>query len=81
MGFLNVSFPATTPWGHLKEHWDAFVNRGLLSPNLWSRLQSYSDTTDEGFIKYAANALSQIQSKRKSGVEGGAKGGRMEGML
>ena len=62
VGFVNVSFPPTMAWTHLEASWEGMVERGLLSPSLWSRLQAVSDTTDDGFFKYAANALSQIQS-------------------
>ncbi len=62
MGFRNVTFPATMKWSEMSV--EQMTADGILSTSLFRRMEERNDTNREGYIKYAANALSQIRRIR-----------------
>ena len=62
IGFRNVTFPATTKWTDMDV--EQMIADGILSTSLFPRMEERNDTNREGYIKYAANAVSQIRRIR-----------------
>jgi len=59
IGFRNVTFAPTIKWKDMDLN--HLLADGLLSGSLFHQMETQNDTNQEGYIKYAANALSQIQ--------------------
>jgi hypothetical protein len=62
VGFRNVSFPETLKWSDINI--EQMTVRGVLSTSFLRRLQRRNDTNFVGYLRYAANAVSQVQRIR-----------------
>lgn len=61
LGFVNISFPPVLVWSTYDEAGEGFVN-GSLGGDIFQRLKWRGDNSErEGLLRYAANALSQLQ--------------------
>ena len=70
LGFVNISFPETLTWNSFDEHQEQFAT-GNLGSDIWQRLKWRGDLREkEGFWRYAANALSQVQRIRRAAAGG-----------
>jgi hypothetical protein len=62
VGFRNVSFPETMKWSDINI--EQMTVRGVLSTSFVRRIQRRNDTNFVGYLRYAANAVSQVQRIR-----------------
>jgi hypothetical protein len=62
IGFRNVTFPPTIKWTDVDV--EQMKADGILWPAFFRRLERSNDTNFEGYLKYAANAVSQIRQIR-----------------
>ena len=68
IGFRNVTIAQTIKWTDMDV--ERMCADGVLSPSLFRRMQRQDDTDETGYLKYAANALSQIQRIRAAADAG-----------
>jgi hypothetical protein len=59
VGFRNVSFPETMNWSDINI--EQMTVRGALSTSFFRRIQRQNDTNFVGYLRYTANAVSQVQ--------------------
>jgi hypothetical protein len=62
VGFRNVSFPETIKWSDINI--EQMTVRGVLSTSFFRRIQRRNDTNFVGYLRYTANAVSQVQRIR-----------------